>query len=270
MDFDPVNQDHAIFAVTFSATLDHVLDEGNLSAIRREHRVWRAELPAMSPVQAVMMRVNPATRAQETINAMGVQFARLRPDGSPAWLLRAVGQEVVVECFLYTRWERVWERARYYIIRVIKLLCESQIELKIPAVSLTVQDRFRVTRQPYDLSTLLVHNDVLPRHVFERGSFWHSHSGWFQPENMGQVLNVVNIESRDGFTSPSGGDDEANALFVVFMHLQQYRPTEAISGNRTEFESVLNELLEKMHQSNKRLMHTMLTPDMRKRIGLDE
>jgi hypothetical protein len=107
MDFDPVNQDHAIHAVTFSATLDHVLDEGELSAIRREHRLWRAELPAASPIQAVMVRLNPATRSQETINAVGVQFARLRPDGSPAWLLRAAGQEVVVECFLYTRWGRV-------------------------------------------------------------------------------------------------------------------------------------------------------------------
>ena len=74
MDFDPVNQDHAIHAVTFAATLDHILDEEKLLAIRREHRLWRAELPAASPISGVMVRVNPATRSQETMNGMVFQL----------------------------------------------------------------------------------------------------------------------------------------------------------------------------------------------------
>jgi hypothetical protein len=113
MDFDPLNSEHAIQSVAFTVAFDGMLSPGAIHDLRSRTEII-AELPAVQAPQGFEFNMGGAPTGGGPIQRRmiaGVQLSHLRPDGTPAWALRMMGNELSVECTRYTRWDKVWGTA---------------------------------------------------------------------------------------------------------------------------------------------------------------
>lgn len=252
--FRPLNDDHAIESVKFSVAFSKGIVSRSIFAVEQNHHEWRDGLPARS-IADFTIESNG-----RTADAPGVVFAFVRPDASPSWSMTVAGNRIDVECFLYSRWDRVWKDACEYFVKVFKVLSETQTDLSIGAVDLTVKDVFVTDDQSYLLGHLLNRSPRLPDFIFTTPQAWHANSGWFEEDaNWGKILNNLNCD-----VSPAQG-----RTFFNFSHFQQIvlKRHQSIKSEESA-RGFLDEAMNFLHLSNKRLISELLKDDMADRIGL--
>ncbi len=255
MRFRPLNEDHAIESVKFSVVFSSGILAQSILAVEQSHDLWRESLPARSVADVSI------ESSGRTGNAPGVFFAFVRPDGSPSWSMTVAVNKIDVECFLYSRWERVWTEARGYFVKVIEILSKTQPSLEIGAVELTVKDVFVATEKNYPLDQLLKPCARLPEFIFHAGQAWHANSGWFEVrEGAHRTLHNLNCDA-----TPT-----QDATLINMSHYQQggMKSPINISANATNISKILEESMSTLHKANKRLMIELLRDEMASRIGL--
>jgi uncharacterized protein (TIGR04255 family) len=275
-DFEPINSDHAVEAVTFSLALDRPLSPKAVASARSNHARWRSDLPAISVPQSFVVKVEDGVPRTQSKVADGIEFLYLRPDGSPAWVLRFIGNELTVECSRYTRWQQVWGFARRHLEMACDVIAVDNRQYRVRACIFSVLDRFRATNDAYDLKQLFKASSLIHHAAFSHGSLWHGHYGWFDQRPNARVLNTLNLDARrEPFGSPELRTVE-QGLCVLISHSQQSLLTNPLvvtpadaEGSKA-FWDVVGEEMEEMHSHNKLILTELLTDEMVERIGLGE
>lgn len=259
MDFQPLNSDHAVQSAVFTIAFDGIVPSLAVQALGR-NRDLIAELPAVQNPEGVEFNITGAavTPAQRRIT--GVQLAHLRPDGTPAWALRMLGQELAVECTRYTRWAKIWETANRYLSAGLDVLRTGDKARKIAVFGHVVVDQFVANREDYDLRELFRENRFLASNSFVAGPAWHNHVGWFEPVAHGSPawLNQLNL---DGVRDPNTGK-----LIVQITHNQEMRFSSGLPI--ATLGSALTDAMNTLHANNKRVLYEILATAMAKQIGL--
>jgi uncharacterized protein (TIGR04255 family) len=260
MDFEPINEDHAVQSAVFSLVLDGPVSQIAIQGLGRR-RDLISELPAVqNPEGFELSGVPGAGGVPAPRRMLGVQLAHLRPDGTPAWALRMMGQEIAVECTRYTRWNRIWETARRYLKGALGEIPPGERARKIAILGHTVVDQFIANRDEYDLSDLLKKNRFLADNAFRAGPTWHNHVGWFESvENSQAWLNQLNIDALR---------DNSGQLLVQITHNQEMRFVSSFELSAVD--SFLDDTMNRLHVQNKIVLDELLTPNMAKKIGIRE
>jgi hypothetical protein len=263
--FDPINSDHAIQTIGFAMVFDGPVGDSAARSLRSNREIL-ADLPAVQEPQAVQFAVQggPSPSVSQAHRLSGVQLAHLRPDGTPAWALRLMGNELAVECSRYTRWERVWSSSEKYLATALQAVRGANSDRKVTAIAMDVVDVFLPEREDYDLSRLLREGPLVAGKAFSAGPTWHSHVGWFDRiAALGQdselCLNHLNIDAvrlTDG----------EKPLRIMITHHQELRPSASLP---LPAKSDLARFMGDLHLRNKSTLNDLLISSMSSRIGLE-
>ena len=106
-DFVPFNSEHAVVAAAFTIVLDGEVSPSVVQDLRARKDL-STELPAFHTPEFFEFSPGSGTKF---LPRSAVQLSHLRPDGTPAWLLRLLGRQLSVECTRYSRWRRLGGRS---------------------------------------------------------------------------------------------------------------------------------------------------------------
>lgn len=253
MQFAPINDDHAVEAVTFGLAMNRVLDIADVRALGNEYRRYSEELPAA----AFLPQDEP-----------GVEFAYRRPDGSAIWLLKLASNDITVECTRYTRWEKVWTQAASYLAMAIRALVQEEPETKFGAISLRVVDKFVSRSADYNLTNLFAHSDLLPPGILNKGAAWHCNLGWFEDSYDGaRALHQLQLKGQIEKSYVVATDSHTSDDVVLIEHFQQLRKAD-FTGEELLERGALRGVMDGLHSRNKRTLAELLAPSVQEQIGL--
>lgn len=257
--FQPVNDDHAIEQVVFSLAFARPFNSIDLEAFRLAHTNWADALPAVREPAgfAIVVDAGKGIRAQ---SAPGVEFAFVRPDGSPVWALRVLGTEIVVECSRYSRWERIWGAASKHLELALEVVGSLNEPNSLIGVTHLVQDGFIAPLEDQDIQQLFVKSDLLPAAIYGRGADWHAHSGWFAQAEAMRTLHNLNVDATS--------DQAAAAARVTVTHLMTVSREPDVDYNPKILSDWLRRTMTLLHSENKALMAKLLSEPILERIGL--
>jgi uncharacterized protein (TIGR04255 family) len=264
--FKPANADHAVISVAFSIELDGLIPAPVIDAMIADQAVqsklpWIGALPAVAAVQAFTATLGaaPPVSFQKI-----VQFAFLRPNGQPSWLLRVGGDQIHVECTQYTRWERIWETARSYIEGGFGHLVSAGVSLGVRRISLQVVDKFEGLPAGYNASDFLRADSIVGGLPFTAGDLWHVNTGWFEfGPPWGRALNNFNLSTTGEATPGDPGGLEHEPFSVNAHHLQQAyfdKPAADLQD--------LNSIMDQFHNRNKDVLRGVFADGALELIGL--
>lgn len=254
--FRPANDDHAVTSVRFYLRLDEFVEPPALQAAATKITPWHEQLPAIQTLPPVSQVIQG-----QTFEFPGLQCSVVRPDAQPIWALRFIGFEIVVECFAYTRWERVWSQARAFLGDAYKLVRTHQADANILEVRLQVVDRFLSESDDYDGNRLFKADGFIGNRLLSEKGPWHSNTGWFEYLDDARILHALNVGVRRQQSSDSA-DLAAFAFTVTHSQSVSPAPSEHLSWER------VTELVEELHVQNKVKLTSLLQPEMLDRIGL--
>jgi uncharacterized protein (TIGR04255 family) len=253
MDFEPVSDDHAIEEVIFGCNLSRSVTPMDMRALFDLHSQFSEELPAAS---------------LENDGSGRLQFAYLRPNGTPTWSLQVFDNNIVVVCTRYSRWAKVWATSRRYLATALGAIQDID-KTEVLGFTLSVTDRFKSNKDKSQSSTLLRKNDwTMPAALGIDGA-WHNHVGWFDEGVPGwKILNHLNIDCRHG--AQSRGSSDFVTKDISIRHYQQCRlqnPLKIYEVLREKSE-VLDFMPASLHRQNKAVLDKILTEEMKSRINL--
>jgi uncharacterized protein (TIGR04255 family) len=253
--FQPLNDDHAIQSVKFAVFFTTGFGSQLIGAVESAHDQWRDGLPAMS---AADINVESGGRS---VRGPGVMFAFVQPDASPNWSMHVAGNKIEIECFLYSRWDRVWKTAFDYFTKVMTVFLTQKVDVRPQGVELTVKDVF-LTDRSYTLGGLFKRRtNRLPEFMFECGDVWHCNTGWFEgATEFSTHLNNLNCDAI-----PSGA-----AIAINVSHFQRIGIEDSgdlIRLAASKYKTIEDEMT-KLHDNNKNLLTDILNREIAVRIGL--
>ncbi|MDT8356138.1 hypothetical protein APZ41_021405 [Roseomonas mucosa] len=267
MSFAPVNGEHAIEKVAFFVKLSQPISEPLLQSVQRQHKLWRADLPAVDRPQIIEMQIDANGTSQQRPHR-GLEFSFRRPDNTSVWSAKIIGSDIIIECSRYTRWAKVWPRAEKYIRHFLEIISVPKPEPTVVLLSLITIDVFKSSELVGELNTLFRKGAYTPSFIFECGPAWHHHFGWFDELEGPRILNNVNCDAK---LAPieDGVEKNQQERIVTLQHLQEWQAQPvsiaALIGSSSQ---ALREAMENMHNRNKILMHAMLSEEMAIRVGL--
>ncbi len=260
---NPIHGAHAIAEVAFALEFASEFDERAVQAVLLLQEPLREELPRMEALNAITFQFQPQQGASISPAARptGAIFQSVKQNGSPAWILRAEGKRIVVNCLDYLRWADVWARAQRYFSMATQAVMIG--ENPIAQVALQYVDHFvRDGQQGYSATEVFRADSVyLTRKALDSGALWHVHQGWFeQPQEFGErCLNVVNIATND-----AGGVHTTSIDHNQLFQLRE-RPIAQLGGLIER----LDRMMQYMHQRNKQVLAGLVAREMSQRIGLE-
>ncbi len=270
MVFQPVNTDHSIQMVAFTAALSGPLKTSTVETLKAQPAAWKAALPALDLVQSIEFPPPPPSalaNARPTMR-VGLDFSVKRPDGASVWALRFHGNSVVVECTRYTRWDLVWAEAKNYLYAALARLGEVEADLNVTSLGLWYIDTFVSPDPMSDTKDLYVDSKYLPKFAFEQGAEWHAHTGWFERRAIGRILHNLNVDTQvTSRSDPVSGESFGEAVSTV-THSQvctRFLSVNLISVNWQEFDAEF----EQMHRNNKQILQDLLSPAIKYKVQLN-
>lgn len=254
--FRPANEDHAVVNVSFQLRLDEFVEPATLQAAATADTRWRESLPAVQPLSPVSHVLDG-----QSLELPVLQCAVVRPDARPIWTLRFAGFEVIVECFAYTRWQRVWEQAQSYLQEAYELVRKYQADANILEVRLEVVDLFHSQAASYQATNLFQPNTEIANRLLDQGGAWHANSGWFESTADMRRLAQLKVNVRG---QPSGDATEPSPYSFTIAHAQNASrlPLQPIPWESVP--AIVNDL----HMRNKALLLRLLQPEVLSRIGM--
>ena len=255
--FEPVNDDHAITAVTATLLLDEYVEPAVLQRAADPNAPWREGLPATLPLPPVKVSLS----GQEA-EVPALQLAIVRPDARPIWAARFSGFEISVECTAYSRWNSVWDQMSRLLTDAYSLVREQQPDANILGFQLEVGDEFRSLASSYEPGDLIRRDGPLGAHAFQDPGLWHVNVGSLRLERKFRIIDTLNAK----MTANKGEDSSPTPPFrFVVKHRQRVNPLR--EGEFLTLEDIVDVVVG-LHQNNKDRLSAVLTPEMLKRVGL--
>jgi uncharacterized protein (TIGR04255 family) len=265
----PCGGAHAIKSVSFVIELDGSLTKDAFREISSLHPKLQDLLPRKTENNAIVFALDPSKGLQtrgSTPELSGVVFDRLMPDGRAEWSLNVSPAHVVVTCENYSRWDKVWPRARSLFEVILPAVLRFRT---VTAIGLQYIDEFNWLGNKSEFQAhFLFREDTkyLPPNVFELTESWHNHHGFFQhctsPCSHKELTNInIGIADRD----------DSRVISIAAIHRALLSESivsfDALMGG-DESPRHLDEFLETMHQRNKEVLDGLLTASVQEKIGL--
>jgi len=286
--FRPIHGDHAILEVVFQIVLDRPLIRSEVEALAARHQEVIEELPSVRMVDQIQPIMDasggdvfislPMTPGQGQSATPQLEFSAFRRDGNIEWRLQCAGPLVTVNCTAYTRWERVWGRAKRYLALVLGHAAEEKSR-HIRGILLQYNDLFiwEGNSNDYQIDQLInMNSDLVPPSLIARGAVWHLHQGWFQAPSAliagsgpsvpaGRILERLHVDSVEGIVMGTS----TPKLSVRIDHLLRYDLEAALdSSSLFADEGIGDACFESMHQLNKRRLIEFLNEPVLKEVRL--
>lgn len=260
MPFRPAGSDHAIVSNVFTLALDTAFSEGAISKLKSRPAPWSELLPGTRDVggfDVVLLDGLPQPRRR-----VGVEYSFYKPDGAATWLLRIGGQEVTVECNLYSRWDHVWSQAKLLLSQAMTF-SRADGASSFSSFSMTVFDQFITDTADENTSRLFQPSPLMGTRLFDTTALWHQHIGWLDVEPEGELLTNVNID-----VLPMDVNDRSRGKIVNLSHLQRISASLPLGEANDANAAKLDGMASRMHTRNKDTLALMLSEEMQKSIKL--
>lgn len=264
MPFRPTGSDHAITSSSFTVSLASPLSREFLAELTSKKNPWADALPATREMRSLEVQLQTSVGTQLK-HSPAVEFAFLRPNGTPTWVMRIDQTDIFVECTLYTRWAPVWNQASELLSQAMSSMSDQGSVAK--CFTIQVVDKFE-TESPTEpaIGVFSAGAHIVPR-VAGIQSFWHQHIGWLEARGDGELLQNVNVD-----VAPKDPTDHALGKTVSILHLQRltYSSRRSFSSDADAERASLSTTAADMHANNKALLREMLTADLQAAIQLNE
>lgn len=260
--FKPLGDDHAIETVAIELTLKEPMADELLYAVDGQYRSeLKKILPAREQLYSVEMRMKDGRPSVRETPKKAFEYAYIAPDGAPIRVLRLEENTIRIERHDYSRWKQIKQWATGLLTPVLGVVLEKN---SVTRVGVHYTDVFlNSPASPEDPAVLFREDtDLIPERVFHRSKAWHAHAGYIddsEREEFDHVLERFQVNSTTG--------KEARVT-ISASHIAM--ADEGIQGLLIENEStLLNEILEELHQRNKCLLRDMLSDWAQVAINLD-
>lgn len=257
----PISGKHAIEAAVFMLAFERPFQGAALDALSGLQSALAEDFPVFQKINVLEVRIEggaPITHQAGGIS--GVSLQRFRPDGRPAWSLRADGNAIVVTCTEYDTWDTTAPQALAYLNKAASAVLDEQNPLAL--VVLQVIDRFvRPSADGYDIKEVFnPKSRYLTRQAADAGRLWHVHQGWFEDheELGGRFLNVLNLSTND---TPSG-------VVTTIEHTAQLQAQGGLPSTHAVDKTWCKEVFDALHVRNKDIVSDLLNAKQRKAIKL--
>jgi uncharacterized protein (TIGR04255 family) len=268
--FRPINKAHAIVEVVWYIQFSGEFSKGALNKFLTLKGPLADDLPKFSEIQKFSFAITPqGAAAQHELG--GLEFQRIKKDGSLGWMLRIQDNSISTHCLDYSTWTQSWQDASKYLH-----LALSNIEgpdLPVSLVGLKYIDRFLYEgpADQLDMSKLLQGNsELLFPKAFRAGPLWHCHTGWFETVAgcNSDCLNQLNIDAA--YTTIAGERKHTTTIDhnALVRFSQGEDKLQAIVGDSPNDTSQLNTIMNALHDGNKKVLANLLTAEMSERIFL--
>ncbi len=266
----PVNGSHAIQMAYASVTFAQPVTAVIWNNVQREARAAAAavDLDIENAIQSMMFQIGPAGGSSpatiQNANA-GIQFQRLQG-------INLVGEQFVVEphqlrfeTYAYTRWAGFKNKLQSLFEAVLPTYFSA---VNVAQVSLEYTDVFHWSVEgDADCSEIVDTNSpLIANAAMQPKGQWHSHSGWFDNQNMGQRrLSNADITVADALVQnqPRRAINIRTHEATQFLFGKDGQPIDGPPSNDQIFS-----LFENHHISLKTVLNGMLTPVARGMISL--
>lgn len=253
--YRPINDDHAIERVKFSLLLNKPLTPRAVAAVEERHDDWRQSLPA-----------HASTQITENVNGRSIKlpsavFGFLQPDASPLWSMNVGGSRVDVECFLYTRWARVWAEAWGLLASAATVLSTTKEPPLVYGLSLEVRDAFRSEDESWRISELFRPNSLLPAKAMDADGPWSTITSWL----VGETEQIRCLHMFEAEASRIGSEIEVNMTHTQTQNTGRDLTFAEVVADEAH---LIDQIMGSLHQSNKELVNEVLAASVCERIGL--
>lgn len=266
----PVNGSHAIQMAYASVIFAQPVTAVIWNNVQREARAAAAaaDLDIENAIQSMMFQIGPATGPNpatiQNANA-GIQFQRLQA-------LNVVGEQFVImpdqlrfETYAYTRWDGFNSKVQSLFKAVLPAYFSA---VNVAQVSLEYTDVFHWSVEgDADCSEIVDTNSpLIAKAAMQPKSQWHSHSGWFDNQHLGQRrLSNADITVADALVQ----NQPRRAINIRTHEATQFligKDGQLIDGPPSNDQ--IFSLFENHHLSLKTVLNDMLTPIAREMISL--
>lgn len=266
----PYSEKHSVqearIALHFQAPFDR-------PDIERARNAAEADLKGALPLAAERLGVGgtftiDAASGEMTVAAMqpdlaGFERSRVRGDGKPACTLIFSDAVLSVNVANYEGWEIACRQSVEYM-----LVALSQLPLNVnPVMRISLQfiDRYAFNGALDDAGAHLLFRDdseYIARRCFAAGPLWHCHTGWFDQDANGRILNHLNIASAVIDGCPTITIDHSATLQLNLPR----QSTDALQ-EPPEPNADINAILNNLYNSNRAILGNILTPEMYHKAG---
>ncbi|MBR8366921.1 TIGR04255 family protein [Burkholderia sp. AU19243] len=275
----PIRQHNAIEAMAFVLTFSRAFDAAEVTRLATLRETLRSDLPRFETTQGIAFHIGMPNITQQATPS-GVLLQRFKEDGTPAWVVRATDQNVVVNCLDYDSWQKVWPQAKRFMTEVVRQIASETNPLS--QITLQVIDKFiyETDPEPYLIGDVFnPDSQFLPANTLAVGPLWHVYQGWFvltmndgegpaaeaQFANR-QLLNVLNLSSAN-----IDGRLTASIDHLAQVTFKDNLPKALSSASDEENEEFLQVAFKGLLQpNNKVLMRNVLSREQLIAIGLED
>lgn len=254
----PIKSVNAIEAAAFVISFNRAFTESETKKLLSLEKKFKEELPSFAQDMLAQVKIENNKVLQQNVHKSGVKLQHFAADGKPTWLLHVSDTQIVVNCYAYDRWDRVWAKARNYILTAAE--CLNLKSLSIMAVSLQYVDRFTQPKATnYSLKDVFkADSKYLTSNSFQAGNLWHVHQGWFLGDDEKRMLNVLNL----------GTMEQQAQVLTTIDHLSQWQFVNGLKPSKALTVAALNKDFQALHDNNKSVVGDLLNAQQLKAIGL--
>jgi uncharacterized protein (TIGR04255 family) len=273
--FTPVHGAHAIVEAIAFVKVAPKFPEKDIRRIIDLQSALKDELPKFDiskKYEALFTqdKEGVTTTSQTRGTEIGIEAQRVKSDASVEWLLRTNENTIGMHCLDYQRWNDFIERVLKIFSVVINKI--KSTESAVSSVGLKVIDNFLYEGQveSYASDKLFRSNDYLANHCFKVGEMWHCHTGWFEELRLNdtQVLNQLNVGAL--YKNIEGKKTHVTSIEHNALIKCESKKLNNLYDliNPENSPSYLRAYLTELHRINKKVLLSLLNPDMAKRINL--
>lgn len=273
----PLAGSNAIEAVAFVLTFAREFTQAEIEFLLSLQEKHKAELPSFLKIQGLTVNLADSTEKKPTVmhqtqKFTGVLLQHFQETGKPDWALRVSNNIIVVNCWLYTRWDEVWPKAKKLLLSASQVVDSDSNG--ITSMTMQTVDKFEYDGIPSSYSITDVFNAESPfltKKAIGAGTQWHVHQGWF--ENLAEQgdqglrrLNVINLASalhNEKLVSTIDHVGKIDFLNGVLPAREISSPSD-LPPNDLIIDQIFNEL----HEGNVNVLLQTLSSEMLNSIGL--
>lgn len=267
----PLNEHNAIESASFAVVFARGLARPTFEKIREALNIFEKELPGAGAGEATLQMQGLPQIPGFGIKTLEASRFVAKLNGTPSWLVQAMGNMVQVQCHDYTSFQEVWPKARRYLLCALNAIDEN---IRVGEVGLQIIDRFKHTAEgvdAYDIKELFnPATRYLTPHALNAGAFWHVYQGWFDSYEDKRILHQLNLSNTLG--------NAKQELHTIIDHRAALRA--AADGGTLELKafvddpqasttSALDTLYDTLHKQNMAVIKNLLNPEKQEAIGIE-
>ena len=118
LSYSPINKAHSIVETVFFIQFNKPFSDSTKSKLIAIGDDLKDQLPKSNLINKTAFKFDMSALNNSSVNeieVVGIELQKTNDDGSLSWMLRIAEDIISVHCLDYTRWDDVWEKAKYYL-----------------------------------------------------------------------------------------------------------------------------------------------------------